>query len=85
MVTYQQAHDCVEENSNIIGMPVVGMTSNADMLAWNLNAGLLNLTLALQPEFPIWSHFHPLSRQLSRSVSWFIVSDTLREVYPRDA
>jgi len=49
-------------NSNIIGMPVVGMTSNADMLAWNLNAGLLNLTLALQPEFPIWSHFHPLSR-----------------------
>jgi len=48
MSTYQEAHDCFEENSTIIGAPVQGVTSDEDMIAWNLNAGLLNLTLALQ-------------------------------------
>jgi hypothetical protein len=30
MVTYQEAHDCVEENSNIIGMPVGDPPRNID-------------------------------------------------------
>jgi hypothetical protein len=50
MATFEEAHDCFEENSTLIGQPVAGMSSNADMLAWNLNAGLLNLTLALQTD-----------------------------------
>jgi len=50
MSTYPQAAGCFEENAELMGVPVIGVTPKDEMILWNLNAGLLNLVLAIQSD-----------------------------------
>lgn len=50
MSTYQEAQDRFDENCENIGLPIVGVSEDEDVLGWNLNTGLSNLARAIQDD-----------------------------------